>query len=270
MKKIIILLTLSVSLLTQGIDAAQTAWYQHIVGSSYYDPAVQKKLQPFMLPQDHPMKDALDQIIDQHPHPLSDVDSFKAAGFVTLLTKYAGHERSAKWRLASHPLVPGYLFKVYLDSEGLDKNVGWKKLADRCAGAANIRKLIKDKGIRHFVVPDKFLIELPVDPTANQQPVMLMVTDMKLAPRPACQSAWRNVTKGQLNELYEIIANGFSSTYLVSNICLTRDGKFACIDTELPQRSPKLDKVKRYFSPKMRIYWERLVIAKSNKGRRIR
>lgn len=269
MKKIILFLTLCVSLLTQTNHAYSREWYQKNFGSSYFDPAVQKRLQPFILPEDHPMKEALDQI-RQQPNILANLDSFTEAGFVVLLTKYAGHERSAKWRLAKHPLVPGYLFKVYLDSEGLDKNIGWKKLADRCCGAANIRMLIKEKGIRHFVVPDKWLIEMPIDPNSNQQPVMLMVTDMRLASREACKDAWKNVSKRQLSELYEILANGFSSTYLVSNICLTRDGKFACIDTELPVRVPKFDRVLRYLSPKMRTYWEQLVISKGNRGNRLR
>lgn len=270
MKKLILYVALCVGLLTQANHAYSHDWYQKNFGSSYYDPTVQKRLQPFILPQNHPMKEPLDQIRAQHPNLLADVDSFLQAGFKILLTKYAGHERSAKWRLASHPLVPGYLFKVYLDSEGLDKNIGWKKLADRCCGAANVRRLIKEKGIRHFVVPDKWLIEVPVDPTSNQQPVMLMVTDMKLTGREKCREAWKNVSKEHLDELYEILSNGFCSTYLVVNICLTRDGKFACIDTELPQRTPKLDKVLHYFSPKMRTYWEHLVITKGNKGTRIR
>lgn len=270
MKKLFLFAALCLSLLTQDIYAYSKEWYQKTTGSSYHDSEVQKRLKPFILPKDHPMKPALDQIRQENPNLLANVDSFTKAGFTILLTKYAGHERSAKWRLASHPLVPGYLFKVYLDSEGLDKNIGWKKLADRCCGAANVRRLIKEKNIQHFVVPDKWLIEMPVDPTSNQQPVMLMVTDMKLASRGKCREAWKNVSKEHLNELYQILSHGFCSTYLVVNICLTRDGKFACIDTELPQRTPKLDKVLHYFSPKMQAYWEHLVITNRNKGPRIR
>ena len=117
---------------------------------SFNDPSVQNTLEPFFLPADHPMKPILDKIFSSG-HPLKDPQTFSDAGFKTLLIKRAAHTRKALWRLAQHQEIPGYLFKVYLDSEKkLKKNEGWQKLASRCKGAAYIRKLIERKKAAAF------------------------------------------------------------------------------------------------------------------------
>jgi len=229
---------------------------------SFNDPLVQTELKPYFLPKKHPARKVLDQIFSTYPHALNNPDTFVEAGFYTHLVKRSSRTRSARMCLASHPLVPGYLFKVYLNSETkLKRNEGWYKLATRCEGAENIRKLIKAEKMRHFVVPDKWLYRLPVDETSGkeQQPVILMETDMDLVQGGACREAWKKVGKEELRELFSILSHGYSSPYLVNNIPLTRDGKFACIDTEYAKRKNNLKHAQHYFSDEMQVYWEKLV-----------
>lgn len=228
---------------------------------SFTDDDVQKSLKAFFLPEDHPMKPVLDEIFAVG-HPLKNPETFVLAGFKILLTKHAGHTKSAYWRLAEHPKIHGYLFKVYLDSETkLKKNEGWSKLADRCKGAENIRKLIKEKNLFHFVVPDKWLYRVPTDPLSKkkQQEVILMVTNMNIVSLAESREAWKKVSHEELDELFIILSHGFGSSYLPGNICYTREGKFACLDTEIPQRSYNMRKFKNYLSEEMQDYWDRLI-----------
>jgi hypothetical protein len=236
-----------------------TAWHGALQGAydhSFDDKASQEWLKPYLLPKRHPMKQALDFIFAQNK-PLANEEAFMRAGFRVLLSKRSSSTRNAYFHLGQHPLVPGYLFKVYLDSEeGLKKNEGWNKLANRCRGAENIRKLIKEKGLRHFVVPDKWLYRVP----DSEQEAVLMVTDMELVSRAECKKAWKSATKEQLDELYCILSHGLSSTWLLNNIPYTRKGKFACIDTEHPKRRPrKMKQVRHYLSKEMQHYWDHLI-----------
>jgi hypothetical protein len=230
---------------------------------SFDDPATQARLARFFIHKSHPMKPVLDKIFSG-PGVLASEEAFKEAGFKILLSKRSSNTRKAYFHLGRHPLVPGYLFKVYLDSEdNLESEEGWRKLADRCQGAENIRKLIKKKGIRNFVVPDKWLYRVPVY-RKNQQRVVLMVTDMNLTSSARCRKAWRNASKKQLDELYCILSRGYSSTSLINNISYTKMGKFTCLDTEYPGQHPKrltnMPKAKRFFSPEMSAYWDFLMM----------
>lgn len=262
MSRLCLILALAAFCGQNETSAASNQWQ-----GSFYDQAAQSKLKPYFLPKQHPMKPALDLIFAQ-ARPLSNVAFFKQAGFEILLKKRAGHTRHAYWHLAKHPQVPGYLFKVYLDTSNLKKNEGWRKLANRCIGAANIRNLIKKKGLRHFVVPEKWLYRLPFDSDdpQSQQPVILMVTDMRLTCLSDCEEAWKDATKEQLDELYCIYSHGYGSTSLVNNVCYTREGKFAFIDTELPYREVNMKSVLKYFSEEMQDYWEDLIRPKKEKG----
>ena len=55
-------------------------------------------------------------------------------------------------------------FKNYIsDSERRKKSgkEGWEWLIQRCEGADNIRNLIKEKNLKYFSVPDKWIYVLP-------------------------------------------------------------------------------------------------------------
>lgn len=261
MKKYLLLLLLALSLGTHEIIASAPSSSSRALEKLTYC-AIPENLKAHFLPQRHALKPVLDGIFT-HPGILKNDETFSAAGFEILLIKKAGHTKSAHWRLARHPLLPGYLFKVYLDNATeMGKNECLKKLGDRCLGAENIRKLIKSKKLRHFVVPDKWLYRVPLDPLSKemQQPVILMVTDMRLVSRAQCKEAWLNVTKEQLDELFCIFNHRYASTFLYGNIPYTKDGKFACIDTELPVRKKvEWDRVKHFISDEMGPYWDSLM-----------
>lgn len=232
--------------------------YTNFDGNPLIDKQMGKKIKPHLLPEDHSLKPKLDAIFSK-PRVIENEQTFAENGFKTLFAQPQSFIRVAK-----HPQLPGVLVKVYLDNETRQKeNIpGWKWLVNRCEGAENIRKLMQKKKFRHFCVPDKWLY--PLD--SSRQPVILVVTDMKLVSAEETENAWKTkVTKSHLEELYCILSHGYASCYLINNIPYTKQGKFACIDTEYPKRKVnsgmlKFGKVRECLSPEMQVYWNQLVI----------
>jgi hypothetical protein len=210
------------------------------------------RIRSYFLPDDHWLKAKLDKIFAQ-PGVLENKTSFKKAGFITL------HRQASGMRVASHPLIPGYLVKVFFNSNS--RNQDWKWPIARCKGAENIRNLIKKENLRYFTVPDKWIYLVPGSSLSHPewQASVLVVTDMNLVSREASKRAWKNATAEHLKELYCILSHGFASCYLPYNIPYTKEGTYACVDTAYPQRKHHYESARHYFSDEMKLYWDKLV-----------
>jgi hypothetical protein len=222
-----------------------------------------------ILPAHHPGRRALDAIFLSR-RATKDEESFQASGFTTLFQKSRSFIRVAR-----HPSLPGYLLKVYLDSEQRQKRnrAGWEWLVRRCEGAEKIRKIIKQNKIKYFQVPGKWLYPLPAQPnsTALDQPFVLLVHDMDLVSKEENESAWQSlITREHLDELYLIITKAGGSSYRPDNIWLTKRGKFAFIDTEYPTQNFDYDSISSSLSPEMRNYWVNLTQRQKKRSRAAR
>ncbi len=237
--------------------------YPHFNDNPYLTPRLQSTIAPYLLPLDHPIKSTLDTIFSQS-RVIENEKSLTDAGFEWI----AGPMPLSFIIVARHPQVPGYVFKIYLDSEKRCRKEipHWQWLARRCAGAFGIRQIIAREKIRFFSVPDKWLYLLPVYPHSkepNPQPVLLVETDMEPVSYEMTQDMWKNnVTRKHLDELYCILKQGFGGNgtiFLYENIPFTKRGKFAFTDTEDPRTQLELKHVKRYLSKEMQRYWESLI-----------
>lgn len=234
------------------------ATYPNFDDNPLFTNEMREAIRPHLIPLNHPYKVMLDTIFIQS-RATSNQNTLVAAGFEVLMTTPFTYVT-----IARHVLVPGYLFKIYLDSEERCKEgrPGWEWLLRRCQGAANIRAVIKQEKIKHFLIPDKWLYPLPRLPLsgeAKQEPVILLVTDMKLASPKTTREAWRNVGKKELKELYAILVKGYGSTFLPANVPFTQHKKFAFVDTEHPQRQLNLSHANSWISEDMRPYWNKLI-----------
>lgn len=131
-------------------------------------------------------------------------------------------------------------------------------------GAEKVRNLIEEKKIKFFTVPDKWIYPLPEFPKPikikQSQLVVLVVTDMNLVSKFETREAWKSIiTQEHLDELYCILSHGHGSSGLVRNVPYTKNGTFAFVDTEKPNKLPKYDKAKVFFSKEMQEYWDLLV-----------
>lgn len=231
--------------------------------NSLLDARMISQISPFLLPLDHPMKPKLDAIFSQS-RVVQNEKTLVDAGFVHI----AGPMPYSFVIVVRHPEIPGYVFKLYLDSEKrMRKNVPhWKWLTMRCAGAQEIRKIIKHKKIRHFIIPDKWLYILPVYPYSNvmnPELIILMETDVEPESHAVTERMWRTaITREHLDELYTILKHGYGGhgvLALAGNVPYTKKGKFAFTDTEDPQADLKLEYVKNFLSKEMQRYWDTLI-----------
>jgi hypothetical protein len=225
-----------------------------------------RPLKRHILPANHPGKPVLDAIFLSE-RATKNASTFRASGFITLF-----RQSRSFIRVARHPSLPGYLLKVYLDSEHRQKGkkAGWEWLLRRCEGAEKIRRILVKNGIKYFQVPEKWLYPLPFhcESTSSNQPFILLVEDMHLVSREENNLAWKSlITKEHLDELYLIITRAGGSSYRPANIWLTRYGKFAFIDTEYPTQKCDYNSISSYLSPEMRNYWEHLIRREKKKPR---
>ena len=210
---------------------------------------------PHLLPLDHPLKAQLDAIFSVS-RVLENRQTLDEAGFDIIAAMPGSFVIVAR-----HPAMPGYVFKMYLDSEKRSKDglshCEW--LVRRCIGAAYLRDIIRKQHIRYFTVPDKWLYILPLYPFSTE-PAILVATDMQLVSKSRTKKAWKTcITRKHLDELYSIIKHGYGTTHLVRNLPMTRQGTFAFTDTEHPKRPPKLNRVKSYLSEEMQTYWDTII-----------
>jgi hypothetical protein len=237
--------------------------YPNFYDNPYLTERMQVTIAPYLLPLDHPMKPKLDSIFSE-TRVVQDEKTLTDAGFEII----AGPMPRSFIIVARHPQVPGYVFKIYLDSEERcrEENPHWKSLAKRCAGAFGIRQIITLGDIQHFSVPDKWLYILPLYPFSNVQnpePIVLIETDMQLESYEVTKEMWKTaITKEYLDELYSILKQGFGghgTACLSVNVPFTKQGKFAFTDTESSRAKLKLKNIKKYLSKEMEQYWDSLI-----------
>lgn len=224
---------------------------------------IKKAMRPYVIPDNHPMKPILDSIF-QASRVTQDETSFLQAGFKTI-----GKVRPRTFlRVASHPKLPNYLLKIYLDDERRKKrgDPSWKWLVRRCIGAEKIRKIIRSKNIKRFTVANKWIYPLPEHPAPpnnwkyTRHLALLLVTNMNLVPYKQNVRAWYyDINENDLNELYYIISRAKGSSYRPDNIWLTTNNQFAFIDTEYPNGGPDFSRIRKYLRSSMLNYWDKLV-----------
>jgi len=212
---------------------------------------------PYLLPRDHYLRSILDTIFS-NPALLKNKKSFSKGRFTTIALR----KKKGSLRVARHPSAPGYLFKLYLknETEKSSDEVA-QALIQRCVVAKRVGDLIKQQGIRHITVPEKWLYEIARDAKSDERTFVLVVRDMQLSQYKGSVKAWKKVaTEEHLHELYAILSSGYASVALAQNIPYTKSNTFSCIDTEFAERNFRLARAKRYFSNRMKKYWMKLIV----------
>jgi hypothetical protein len=186
--------------------------------------------------------------------------AFLEAGF-----KIRSKSPRSLMRVATHPALRGYVFKVFfVEEQGREreKPCGWKSFTVRCNQAERIRRVIHEQAFRHFRVPRKWLVHTPRHPSGSpdDRPPILVAEFQDLVPRDDNERVWRHsVTEGHLQELYAVLSRAGGVTSRPDNIALSTQGWFAFIDTEHPPDLHDYESIAPYLSRQMRQYWSSLI-----------
>ena len=227
--------------------------------SPYVDEEVWNSVSGFFLPEDHPIKPALDKIFSKSRVTVNK-KSVKKSGFEDIIEGQYSHIIVAK-----HRKLHGYVIKLYTDeTTGINE---WSQYKKRILGALQLKNSIEKHGYaKFFKVPKKWIYPLPVNPappdnTARKN-FILIAEDMDICPDSVNEGQWRGqlVTKELLDALFTILQeNGVMDGAMPENIPFSKDGKNAFIDTECcniwPVRYRRLNK---YLSNKMLTHWKSL------------
>lgn len=221
-----------------------------------------ERLKPYFLPLNHPIKNRLDRICKKNRVTLSR-KTLQKAGFSL------SHERKPEnITVCTHSRFPGFLFKVYVDTQPpIDE---WENWVRRIDGANAIQKNIDAHHFVHCCVPKKWIYPLPQAPSPPIQSMyhrknfILIAEKMDILDKKANRTAFRQtMTSTILDELFVIITEeGLIDSVYPSNIPFTHSGQIAFVDTEhrYPDKKVNYGKLTSFLSETMQEYWNRIIL----------
>jgi hypothetical protein len=220
-------------------------------------------LQAYLLPDNHPIKSSLDSIFSQSRACL-DIKSMKKAGFANPKPR-----KFTRLIVTSHPLLKGYIVKLYLDAQRhYKRKTELGHWSARILGAHYIREYIDKNNLHHlFKIPHKWIYRLPDMPKPprelNRKEYILICEDMQILDRKQNQEAWSSnaVTPELLSHLYNMLNDlGLHDCGSIDNIPFTTDGRIAFIDTETYGEWPvNYKRLSQHLSLEMKTYWTGLI-----------
>ncbi len=230
------------------------------VSYSFVTPDVWAFLEPYFLPNNHPIKHKLDRLF-QKTRATQSLDLFEQAGFGR-----AEMRKPTNIVVGRHPAFKGYLFKVFLDTQ--PPLCDWAYWLKRIEGARSIQACIQQHGFQHFRVPKKWIYPLPDEPSPpntshyHRKNFILIVEDMDILPKKENLRAFKKkMTPQLLQELYTILTEeGLIGSVYPKNIPFTHQGDLAFIDTEHHHIQPvPCHRLTRFLSSEMQHYWQSLL-----------
>lgn len=232
----------------------------HSYGQAAWNEA---NIEALLLPEDHPIKSSLDDLFSQHRATL-DIKSMEKAQFHRPYPR-----KFTRLVVTSHPLLKGYILKLYLDAQRYYKKqtelTHWIR---RIQGAQRIRDYIQANSLEHlFKVPQKWLYRLPEHPAPPKELLrknyILICENMDILDREQNKKAWAEglLPYDTLYQVYTLINElGLHDCASIDNIPFCSDGRIAFIDTETFEEWPvDFKKLTPYLSSDNQKLWKELI-----------
>ena len=200
------------------------------------------------------------------PDMFNSRDTFRSAGFEVL-----DRSNDHTIMVGRHKSLRGYLFKKYAPVISLEEQ--HENYARRIECARRLLTFIDDRRLRHVVVPQKWLHELPRNFSSHTtRSYVLIVERLKLLDSDASKREYGRIDKNVLRDLCTVLFTfrGLDST--VSNVPFTNRGQIAFVDTDrwdrqrayLPHISKYLSRRRRALASKI---FEKLELEGKGKGK---
>ena len=226
----------------------------------YVDGNIWNKVKPYLIPENLPMKKELDHIFTSSRAILS-ITSMKKAGFIDPKPRKFTH-----LIVTSHPKMPGYIVKTYLDAQRYYKEKPeWHYWIKRIHGAEAIREyIVRNKLEKVFKVPKKWIYAIPTSPSPPsgflRKNFILVEEDMNLLSKEENEKMWKSekVTPELLAQVYFLLEElGLHDCAKPDNIPFSKDGRIAFIDTQSHHEWPvAYKKMTPYLSNGMKEHWK--------------
>lgn len=243
------------------LGAAAIAFSTSAVEAKSLPATIQKLVNPYLLPEDHPIKPSLDYLFSSSRVTLN-LKSLEKAGFCKCKPR-----KFTKLVVTKHPAFPGYVFKLYLDAQGFHKDQPeYHYWMLRIQGAEQIRQEILAKNVGHlFKVPKKWIYTLPFKPQPPRgyaiKHFILVEEDMDILSDEENKNLWGSnyVSHQLLDEVYAILTKiGLHDCAKPDNIPFSRDGKIAFIDTQSHGMKVEYKKMNAFLSKENQEYWKNI------------
>lgn len=241
--------------------------------SHYVKDSVWKKVNGYLLPNDHPAKSKLDEIFSRS-RAIFDQASMTAAGFDAYPPQH-----HTQMIVAKHPEIEGYVIKTYLDVQDYYREIPEEYLwMRRIKGRRLIQRCIDSHHYNHlFKVPQKWIYLLPDNPSPPsgflRKRFVLIAEDMNLLDQQANENLWgsEKVTRDFLSAFYTILTELTLHDSAKPNNCpFSVDGKAAFVDTEhFHMGYVNYFKLAPFLSPPMNDYWNEITQKKEKTPVRI-
>lgn len=218
-------------------------------------PIVRWLTRPYMLPQYHPAKGALD-VIAANPDVFKSRPSLAQAGWTLL--DLSDQIRPWTIMVASRPEIEGFVVKTY-STEYKDPtyDVALYRYVRRIRNVRKLLAYLEDHKCTFVTAPHKWLYRIP-----KTNIYLLIAEKMDIIPGSIEEGEvlerFKSITKEQLEELARVMIDVKGCDATLQNIPLTRDGKMAFLDTDhqgfypdawerriIPSLSPDMQKYAR-------------------------
>lgn len=201
---------------------------------------VRELVAPYLLPEDHSVKKALDEIFTPSRVSTS-LATLKNAGFCDIRLRKRGIV------FARHPKIPGYVVKLVCDYSahsfhGFENKVRGQDEYIEFVGRIRKKNLIQEIIDRHnmqgMVCPKKWIYEIPLDTQTRpghaytKKFYLLVAEDMDIVPPHDNFTLWKQVNDDFLYDFFVIYRETKLYDCGPPNQSFTRDGRLAFIDTK--------------------------------------
>lgn len=215
----------------------------------------------YLLPDAHPIKPFLDALFSSSRVTLN-LKTLQEAGF-----NFSKPRKFTNLIIASHPLLPDYIFKLYLDAQRYHKDKSeahfWMLRID---GAHKVRQEIESNGLEDLIkVPQKWIYRLPKDPAPSvgymTKHTILVEENMQLLSAEENEAIWKSslITPRHLLAVYLILTKvGLADCAKPDNMPFSIDGRIAFIDTQTHGRKVPLNRLSSWLSRENQVIWEHL------------
>lgn len=159
------------------------------------------------------------------PRMFDTKDTFRAAGFEVR----KAHVHNIM--VGRHPAAPNHLFKKYSRDVPPDRQQANYK--SRMHGAEQLCRFIDAERLRHLVVPQKWIFDLPPSFARHgRSPHLLIVERLDIVDTKETENRYKHIDKGVLEELCRILHKFQGIDAAPHNVRFTKSGQIAFIDTE--------------------------------------